>query len=138
MAAGTFTSGASIELSADGPMRAPYTAFFQGGLTFESGKLGILSAAKEVLGQSFSGEGGDFSPCFLMPKLFDMCGWEGPAFMQLSRQMREITPLIHARSLFLSDGLPTDALSPEADQFYRNYLCAQYYREKKIDPSAEK
>ncbi len=49
MAAGTFTSGASIELSADGPMRPPYTAFFQGGLTFESGKLGILSAAREVL-----------------------------------------------------------------------------------------
>jgi cystathionine beta-lyase family protein involved in aluminum resistance len=49
MAAGTFTSGASIELSADGPMREPFTAFFQGGLTFESGKLGILSAAKEVL-----------------------------------------------------------------------------------------
>ena len=49
MAAGTFTQGASIELSADGPIRAPYTVFFQGGLTFESGKLGILSAAREVL-----------------------------------------------------------------------------------------
>ncbi len=49
MAAGTFTSGSSIELSADGPLRAPYTAFFQGGLTFESGYLGILSAASEVL-----------------------------------------------------------------------------------------
>ena len=49
MAAGTFTSGSSIELSADGPLRPPYTVFFQGGLTYESGKLGILSAAKEVL-----------------------------------------------------------------------------------------
>ncbi len=49
MAAGTFTSGSSIELSADGPLRAPYTVFFQGGLTFESGSLGILSAASEVL-----------------------------------------------------------------------------------------
>ncbi len=49
MAAGTFTQGASIELSADGPIRPPYTAFFQGGLTYESGKLGILSAAAEVL-----------------------------------------------------------------------------------------
>ena len=49
MAAGTFTQGASIELSADGPIRPPYTVFFQGGLTFESGKLGILSAAREVL-----------------------------------------------------------------------------------------
>ena len=49
MAAGAFTQGASIELSADGPLREPYTAFFQGGLTYESGKIGILSAAKEVM-----------------------------------------------------------------------------------------
>lgn len=49
MAAGTFTQGASIELSADGPMKEPYTAFFQGGLTYESGKVGILFAASEVM-----------------------------------------------------------------------------------------
>ncbi len=49
MAAGTFCMGASIELSADGPLRPPYTAFFQGGLTYESGKIGVLSAAREVL-----------------------------------------------------------------------------------------
>ena len=49
MAAGTFTQGASIELSADGPMRAPYTAFMQGGLTYESGKIGILCAARKFL-----------------------------------------------------------------------------------------
>lgn len=49
MAAGTFVQGASIELSADGPVRAPYTAFMQGGLTYESGKYGILSAANEML-----------------------------------------------------------------------------------------
>ncbi len=49
MAAGAFVQGASIELSADGPLREPYTAFFQGGLTYESGKIGIISAALEVL-----------------------------------------------------------------------------------------
>ena len=49
MAAGGFTQGSSIELSADGPLRAPYTAFFQGGLTYESGRIGILSAAAEML-----------------------------------------------------------------------------------------
>ena len=49
MAAGAFTSGSSIELSADGPLREPYTAFLQGGLTYESGKIGILSAAAEVM-----------------------------------------------------------------------------------------
>ena len=48
MAAGTFTQGASIELSADGPMKPPFIAYFQGGLTFESGKLGILYAASQV------------------------------------------------------------------------------------------
>lgn len=52
MAAGAFTQGASIELSADGPLREPYTVFFQGGLTYESGKIGILSAAEEVLNQN--------------------------------------------------------------------------------------
>ena len=49
MAAGAFTQGSSIELSADGPLRAPYTAYFQGGLTYESGKLGILSAAQSMV-----------------------------------------------------------------------------------------
>ncbi len=49
MAAGAFTQGSSIELSADGPMRPPYTAFMQGGLTYESGKLGILCAAEKIL-----------------------------------------------------------------------------------------
>ncbi len=48
MAAGAFTQGSSIELSADAPMRAPFTVYMQGGLTYESGMLGILSAASEV------------------------------------------------------------------------------------------
>ena len=46
MAAGTFTGGASIELSADGPMREPYAVYLQGGLTYGSGKLGVLTAAQ--------------------------------------------------------------------------------------------
>lgn len=44
MAAGTFVEGASIELSADGPMREPYTVFLQGGLTYESARLGVMNA----------------------------------------------------------------------------------------------
>ena len=49
MAAGAFVQGSSIELSADGPLRPPYTAYFQGGLTYESGKIGILSAAESMI-----------------------------------------------------------------------------------------
>lgn len=48
MAAGTFTGGSTIELSADAPMREPYTAFMQGSLTFEGGKLSILNALEAV------------------------------------------------------------------------------------------
>lgn len=49
MAAGAFIQGASIELSCDAPMREPYTAYLQGGLTYESGKLGIMLAVEELL-----------------------------------------------------------------------------------------
>lgn len=49
MAGGTFVQGSSIELSADGPVRPPYTIFMQGGLVFEHSMLGILGAAREIL-----------------------------------------------------------------------------------------
>ena len=54
MAAGTFVQGSSIELSADGPVRPPYTVYMQGSLTYEAGRYGILSAVKSVL----RGDGG--------------------------------------------------------------------------------
>ena len=49
MAAGAFVQGSSIELSADGPMREPYTLYVQGDITYESGKLGIMMAVNEML-----------------------------------------------------------------------------------------
>jgi len=48
MAAGAFTAGASIELSADAPLREPFAAYMQGGLNFHSGKLGVLLAARSM------------------------------------------------------------------------------------------
>lgn len=49
MAAGAFVQGASIELSADAPIKPPYIAYMQGGLTYESAKLGIMVAADKML-----------------------------------------------------------------------------------------
>lgn len=49
MAAGAFVSGASIELSADGPMKPPYAAYFQGGLTYPHAKLGIMKALQRIV-----------------------------------------------------------------------------------------
>lgn len=48
MAAGAFTQGSSIELSCDAPIRPPYVAFMQGGLTYEYGKLGVLKAISNM------------------------------------------------------------------------------------------
>ncbi|MGN1133271.1 MAG: aminotransferase class I/II-fold pyridoxal phosphate-dependent enzyme [Oscillospiraceae bacterium] len=48
MAAGAFTMGASIELSADAPIRAPFAAWLQGGVTYPTGKIGVMTAAQEM------------------------------------------------------------------------------------------
>lgn len=49
MAAGAFTAGSSIELSCDAPIREPYIAYLQGGLTYEYGKLGVLKAIQNII-----------------------------------------------------------------------------------------
>ena len=48
MAAGAFVQGSSIELSADGPLKAPYAVYFQGGLTWTHAKLGILMSLQKL------------------------------------------------------------------------------------------
>lgn len=88
------------------------------------------SAAKQVLGKDFTGYGGDFSPCFLMAKVFDECGWEGPGFMQLSRELRAVTPLVSPYSFFLKDGQLTRLLNERDTEIYNDYLGAQFWREK--------
>ncbi len=48
MAAGAFIQGSSIELSADAPIRPPYIVYFQGGLTYEHSKFGVIKALQEM------------------------------------------------------------------------------------------
>ena len=49
MASGSFTQGSSIEISCDGPIRAPYIAYLQGGLTYQYGRLAVINAVKRIL-----------------------------------------------------------------------------------------
>ena len=49
MAAGTFVSGASIEISADAPIKEPYVGYLQGGLTYESGKIAVIKAIDNII-----------------------------------------------------------------------------------------
>ena len=87
-------------------------------------------AAKQTLGQDFRGDGGDISPCFLMDKLFFECGWTGDGFMQLQRETRAVTPLMHEDGYRMVDGSITLDVPPDVAEVCRRYLCAQYYREQ--------
>ena len=49
MAAGAFVQGSSIELSADGPLKEPYAVYFQGGLTWEHAKLGVMMSLQKLV-----------------------------------------------------------------------------------------
>jgi len=49
MASGSFTQGSSIELSCDGPLRSPFIAYQQGGLTYDYGKIGVLKAISKII-----------------------------------------------------------------------------------------
>ncbi len=84
-------------------------------------------AAKEVLGETFTGEGPTVSPNYLMSVVFDACGWEGPAWMQYQRQVREILPVINRQTMFMVDGELTKTLTGETLDAYREYCIVEYY-----------
>lgn len=81
-------------------------------------------AAKQALGNEFVGEGGDFSPCFLMNKLFELSGWSGNEYMKLSDEIRAETPLVHRTGIYLADGQLTSDVSKE---LLDKYQRLQYY-----------
>ncbi len=56
MAAGTFVQGSSIELSADAPMREPYIAYFQGGLTYSHARYGIIKSLDSLIKEGYIGK----------------------------------------------------------------------------------
>lgn len=120
------------------------SAYFEMGVTFDFATLDSFfdyyatpyliwanRAAKDVLGADFTGGGGYFSPCFLMPKLFDLCSWDGPPFMALARELRARTPLVNKDGLYLVNGIVTSTLPPEDEAFYLQYRRAEYWRETK-------
>lgn len=96
------------------------------------------SSAKEVLDNDFEGDGGDFSPCFLMQELFDQCGWTGPSYLQFTRDVRQATPLVHQQGLYLDRyGQLTDTLNEDQEELIRDLFFVQYYRQHKIEPTGQ-
>ncbi len=85
-------------------------------------------AAKAALGNDFRGEGPDIGPYFLMNKVFELCGWQGPAYLQATKQVAQAVPVVHTTGRFLEDGVLTGTLSPEGEALARNYKALEYYR----------
>ena len=84
-------------------------------------------AAKEVLDNDFTGYGGDISPCFLMNKVFDLCSWQGNAFMKASNALYSRTGIVSAAGYFVENNILTTELSDETESIYRNYEIIEYY-----------
>ena len=86
-------------------------------------------AAKKAIGNDFSGDGGDFSPCFLMNRIFSLCGWDGDEYMKLSNEVFARVPVINTPAmLYIEDGVLTDGLSERADELLRKLSFAAYFR----------
>ena len=87
-------------------------------------------AAKEVLDNDFSGEGPDIGPYFLMNLLFEECGWEGPAFMQMTDEVMESVQVVHSSGRYMKDGQVEEQLELEDRDLVTDYRNAQYYWRK--------
>jgi len=86
------------------------------------------NAAKKTLGNDFVGDGGDFSPAFLMLKLFDECGWTGDANMGALRELFTRFDWISSHGVYRENGVQTRWPSEEGQAMLDRYAYLQYYR----------
>lgn len=88
-------------------------------------------AAREVLGNDVAGDGGSFSPCFLMMKLFDLCGYEGDAYLQQLRALYDAgVDVVNISGRCRENGVLTETLSDTAAEALRRVRYLEYYRMK--------
>ena len=85
-------------------------------------------AAKEVTGNAFRGDGGSFSPCFLMNEVFEACGWEGPAYMQAANEVRETFDVVSRSGICRTeDGKLYSQLDGDLQKIYTDFKKLEYY-----------
>lgn len=83
--------------------------------------------AKEVTGGSFTGDGGDFSPCFLMNRLFEECGYGGTAYMKAGNQLRETVSVVGRSGVYVANGEITNDPDPETMEAIKTFKRLEYY-----------
>lgn len=84
-------------------------------------------AAKQVAGNEFIGDGPDLGPYFLMNHVFDLCGWDGPAYLQATNAVARTVSVQHQSGMYLENGVFTRALTPAGAALSRDYQWLQYY-----------
>lgn len=87
-------------------------------------------AAKDALGQDFTGSGPDIGPYFLMNEVFSACGWKGPAYLQAVAPIARQVPMVHTTDRYLEHGAITDTLTPEGEALVQDYKNLEYYFRK--------
>lgn len=93
-------------------------------------------AAKEALGNDFTGVGPDVSPCFLMSVLFEQCGWEGDAYMQAIYDCWQALPVISTSGRYVTaDGELTTLLTQEEQNLANRFAMLEYDRAKRFTSS---
>jgi len=85
------------------------------------------NAAREILGDDLIGEGPDLSPCYLMNQVFDLLGWEGPAFLQAMEDMREVFPVVTTTGRYVVDGALTTDIPARRQELFQQFEWMQYY-----------
>lgn len=90
-------------------------------------------AAKKVLGNDFKGKGPDIGPYFLMNQVFELCGWEGPAYLQAIRDIPETVPVIHRTGQYITNkGGLTDTLEGKEKELVDWYERLQQFVQSKM------
>ena len=84
-------------------------------------------AAKDVLGNDFTGTGPTISPSYLMNVVFDLCDWDGPAYMQAMDDLREILPVVTTRGFYVVDDVFTDTIPEERRKLFDEFLYLNHY-----------
>jgi len=91
-------------------------------------------AAKKTLGNSFSGDGGSISPCFLMGEMFSLCSWDGDRYMQALRELRGTIDIINVPTgLFRENGVLTPDLSAPGELAYQKLRMIELYRRNNFE-----
>ena len=85
-------------------------------------------AAKQALGNDFTGDGGSFSPCFLMNELFALCSWEGNSYMKVTDELKGYTDIVSTPTeYFRENGTLTTELTGDALSFWTVFQNIEYY-----------